>query len=228
MTNYYQQRMIKIWAILCLWSVVCITSTSAARLQPILISIEKHNTSIGDILHEMEKNSNYNILVRSNDLNLNEKASLSVKNKSIEYCLKQLLANKEVTYTIEGKNISIFRPIPQHSTTNTAQPMNDRAITGLVKDVNNEPLIGATVAVVNESISIRTDINGSFSLRVPNDAKLLISYLGYESIEVSTKGENHLTIILENSSNILEEVVAIGYGTITRKEMTSAISHISS
>lgn len=100
-------------------------------------------------------------------------------------------------------------------------------IRGIVKDKKGETVIGASVLEKNTSNGTVTDLNGNFSLNVSADALLVVSFVGYQSLEVPVKGQNQLQITLEEDTEMLDEVVVIGYGTMDKKELTSAISHVS-
>lgn len=101
-------------------------------------------------------------------------------------------------------------------------------VTGTVTDENQDPLIGASVSVKGTSVAAVTDVDGNFSLDgVKNDAVIVVSYIGYKTAEFSLNGRTRLEIEMTPDSEILNEVVVIGYGTMDKKELTSAISHIS-
>lgn len=100
-------------------------------------------------------------------------------------------------------------------------------VQGVVQDPTGETLIGATVMQSGTTNGTVTDIDGAFSLSVPSNAKLTVSYIGYETKEVPVNGATQLTIVLEEDNHTLNEVVVIGYGTMDKKELTSAIAHVS-
>ena len=99
-------------------------------------------------------------------------------------------------------------------------------VSGTVTDEKGEPVIGASVVVVESKQGTITDIDGKFLVNVPKNGHLKVSYIGYETQEVAVKNRQLLKIILKEESTALNEVVVVGYGTMKRKEMTSAISHI--
>lgn len=100
-------------------------------------------------------------------------------------------------------------------------------ITGIIVDSKEEPIIGATILVKGTQNGVMTDIDGRFTLKAATGNHLLISYIGYKSQDIEIKDQRPLKIILEEDNEVLDEVVVVGYGTIKRKEMTSAISHVS-
>ena len=99
-------------------------------------------------------------------------------------------------------------------------------VSGTVTDEKGEPVIGASVVVVESKQGTITDIDGKFLVNVPKNGHLKVSYIGYETQEVAVKNGQLLKIVLKEESTALNEVVVAGYGTMKRKEMTSAISHI--
>ena len=106
----------------------------------------------------------------------------------------------------------------------SAQQIN---ITGTVTDVTGDPLIGVSVTVPGTKTGAATDVEGNFSLLADSKGKLRFSYVGYETIEVPVNGRKVINVEMKENSEILSEVVVIGYGTMDKKELTSAISHVS-
>lgn len=104
--------------------------------------------------------------------------------------------------------------------------LQENVIKGKVVDVNGESIIGATIQVLESKEGVITNFEGDFIIKAPQNGHLLISYVGYESQKVEINGKNKLYIVLKEENTVLDEVVVVGYGTIKRKEMTSAISHI--
>ena len=110
----------------------------------------------------------------------------------------------------------------------TAVPQQHRTIKGIVKDANGEPIIGANVIVKgNKTIGVITNLNGEFSLEVPSNATLQISYIGYLNKEVKVSGNQvSFNIQLEEDSKTLDEVVVVGYGTQKKANLTGAVSSV--
>ncbi len=98
-------------------------------------------------------------------------------------------------------------------------------ITGTVIDNTNEPVIGATVMESGTNNGVATDMDGNFVIEVKQGAKLKFSYIGYKNMEV--KASNGMKIKMEDEANMLNEVVAIGYGSVKRKDVTTAVSSVS-
>ncbi|MDE6218488.1 MAG: carboxypeptidase-like regulatory domain-containing protein, partial [Muribaculaceae bacterium] len=100
------------------------------------------------------------------------------------------------------------------------------SIGGTVTDPTGEPLIGVTVTVPGTHTGATTDIDGNYKIEADSKAKLKFSYVGYETQEISANGRTEINVVLKEDSKVLGEVVVIGYGTMDKKELTSAISHV--
>lgn len=101
------------------------------------------------------------------------------------------------------------------------------AVQGVVKDQTGETVIGASVMEKGTTNGTITDIDGRFSLKVSSKSVLTISYVGYKSKEIPVNGQTKIQVVLSEDNEMLDEVVVIGYGTMDKKELTSAISHVS-
>ena len=100
-------------------------------------------------------------------------------------------------------------------------------VRGKITDVNGEPIIGASIAVKGSSNGTITDLDGNFSLNTPSSSSvLIISYVGYQAMEVSLNGRTSVDITLEEDSEILDEVVVVGYGTQKKATLTGSVSQL--
>ena len=108
----------------------------------------------------------------------------------------------------------------------TAKAQNQRTVTGTVTDETGEPLIGAMVKITDQNIGTVTDIDGNFTLNVGANAKsLTVSYVGYMATTVAiTPGDMKIT--LRSNSELLDEVVVIGYGVSKKEDLTGSVSAI--
>ncbi len=103
-----------------------------------------------------------------------------------------------------------------------------KAVSGTVKDGKGEAVIGASVVIKGSSTGTITDVDGNFSLSIPASAKsLVVSYIGMETLEVPITGKP-MTITLKENSISLNEVVAIGYGSVKKSDLTGAIASVNS
>ena len=113
------------------------------------------------------------------------------------------------------------------SLTSLSSLAQDVKIHGVVKDDKGEPVVGATVMQKGSANGTVTDLDGKFSMSVPAKGTLTISYIGFQTQNITLDGNTDITVQLKEDAAKLDEVVVIGYGTMDKKELTSAISHVS-
>ncbi|WP_294083514.1 SusC/RagA family TonB-linked outer membrane protein [Proteiniphilum sp. UBA5384] len=112
---------------------------------------------------------------------------------------------------------------------NTIYAQDQLKVTGTVTDTDNVPIIGATVVLRDSpSVGTITDEDGKFSLQLPADAVLTVSFVGYQTQLVAVGGRTDLRITLQEDEKLLDEVVVVGYGTMRRSDLTGAIASIRS
>lgn len=100
-------------------------------------------------------------------------------------------------------------------------------VTGNVKDTSGEPIIGASIVEKGStSNGTITDLDGNFSLKVPSQATLTVSYIGMKTQEIAIKGQTNINVTLSDDTQALEEVVVIGYGTVAKKDLTGSVASV--
>ncbi|MGL4806984.1 MAG: carboxypeptidase-like regulatory domain-containing protein, partial [Bacteroidales bacterium] len=100
-----------------------------------------------------------------------------------------------------------------HPTNASLEVNESHSVSGVVTDEKGEPIIGATIVVKGQATGTVTDFDGNFTLEVPKNATLTISYMGYTPQDISVKDQKNLKIILKEDSKALEEVVVVGFGS---------------
>lgn len=109
----------------------------------------------------------------------------------------------------------------------SAQQTNTIETKGVVKDQNGLPIIGATIIEKgNTTNGTVTDLDGNFTLRLPANATLIVSYIGYTSQEIPLNGKSQFNILLEEDSETLDEVVVVGYGAIQKRSVSTSIGTV--
>ena len=103
---------------------------------------------------------------------------------------------------------------------------NSKPISGTVTDVTGEPVIGASVSMKGTTSGTVTDVNGNFQLTAADNAVLVVSYIGYTTQEVPVAGKSTFNIVLKEDTQLLDELVVIGYGTMKKGDLTGSITAI--
>lgn len=198
-----------------------------AFTQATFISLSKSNVSMHSVMEEIEKLSDYTFFYNDNQIKLDKKISVNAKNASIEQVLNQMFKDSGYTYKIVNNQILISTVkavnVIEH------QQQKSRTITGCVKDVNGEPIIGASV--VEKGVATNgtvTDFEGNYTLTISSD-ELQISYIGYlpQVVKVHS-GTSFYNVTLKEDTKTLDEVVVIGYGTQKKVNLTGSVASVSS
>lgn len=185
------------------------------------LSIDIKNMPMRDALRQIEKASGIHFFMSDDLAVMDELVSLNVKNKSFDQVMHQVLDGCDLSYKIYDKNMVII--------TGGNVLLQGITITGIVTDKNSEPLPGVNVTIKGTKNGTISDINGNFSINLPNrDAVLVFSFVGFTSQEMAVGNRNVINIELTEDIQIMDEVVVIGYGSRAKKDLTGAVSQIGS
>ena len=201
----------------------CLLSAGLTQAQEKKITAEFKDTPLSNVLKQLEKLSTYKILFTYDDVQ-SYKVTVSLKDATITEALQKVLDGKPFVFSdvANGKYISVvYQPKKKSDTT--------KEIKGKVVDSKGETVIGATVRVVNATIGTATDIDGNFTLRVPEDVTTLeVGFVGMKTQLVSIKDKTEVRVVMEEDNTVLEDVVVTGIFKKAKESYTGAVSSISS
>ncbi|WP_346239124.1 SusC/RagA family TonB-linked outer membrane protein [Niabella insulamsoli] len=185
-----------------------------------LVSVNVKSKSLAATLKSIEANYPYRFVYSDSVALSNYKVTLNASNITIENMMNRLLNNTAFTYKKMNKNlVVIMAAMPQKQ----AQYL----VSGIVTDSTGAPIAGANVLEKGTSNGTVTNADGSFTLDVSGKSAILeISRVGFLAREIAVSGNNLGTIILKTSSQQMEDVIVIGYGTTTRKDAVGAVDQI--
>ena len=193
------------------------TYAAESYAQKTMISLEVRNETVGTVLEKLKKESGFDFFFNNKHVDLKRIVSVSANNNNIFKILDQIFAGTNVKYSVLEKKIILSTEIVQ------GIQQGQIKATGIVKDANGEPIIGANVIVKGQSTGTITDIDGRFVLDTPKDAVLQITYIGYVSQEVKVSGKKELNVVLKEDTETLDEVVVVGFGTQKKVNLTGAV-----
>ena len=186
------------------------------------VSLNLQNEEVSQFIRQVEKQTNYTFVYRNNVLQPKTKVTCVCKDWPLEKALFQVFSSLGIQYSfnnntivlVKGKNENSERKGAKSSMGNTSSPTDKNKLSGVVRDVKGEPIIGASVFVKGTKIGTITNVDGEFSLDVPANSTLMVSYIGFATREISVKNHSNLKITLdEDAAHDLNEVVVVGYGT---------------
>lgn len=186
------------------------------------ITIKVNKESIEQVFTILNRETNYKFFYDKQVISDVSLISLDFRNANLKTILAEIGQKTQLQFTTIDNTITVSK-----SRTTGPGPQQARLITGVIVDEYGEPIIGANIFEKSTaSNGTTTDMDGKFSLRIDEQAVLIISYVGYETQEISVSGKSSLHIkMLENTKGI-DEVVVIGYGTARKKDVTGALSRV--
>lgn len=209
--------------VLLLFVGISFVSAINSYAQSTTLSLEMSNKTIEEVFNEIEKNSEYIFFYYDGALDINRKVNINVKGKTIDKILDLLFEKTGNVYTIDDRQIFI------KATTEQSVPViqQNKPFSGTIIDSKGEAVIGANVVLKNnKTIGTVTDLDGKFSLSVPANAILQVSYIGYITQDVPVKGNASLKIILKEDSKVMDEVVVVGFGTQKKASVVGSVQTI--
>jgi TonB-linked SusC/RagA family outer membrane protein len=182
------------------------------------VSLTLKQVEISRVLNSIEKQGTYRFLYNSRLATIRKKVSVDVTDMTINDLLRSMFNGTDLTFRMLDNNLIVVvsnSPLPQ-----------DIKVTGKVTGENGEPLSGVTVSVKGAGAATSTDNNGTFTITVPEKGTLVFTYIGYQSQEVAVNGQAVINPKLTQSNKALDEVVVIGYGTASKRDLTGSIVKI--
>ena len=189
-----------------------------AQTKKMDVKIER--SSIVSALEKIEAQSEFFFFYNNKVVRLDKKVSVDLKDKTINEILDEVFRDTEIEYTINNRQI-----ILSEKETGNPTSQQQKTVTGKVTDPSGSPLPGASIVLKGTTTGVTTDNGGNFILSLPANATVLVfSFVGMKSQEITIGTKTTINVAMVEESTGLEEVVAIGYGTVRKADLTGAVS----
>ena len=185
------------------------------------IQLKLNNVTVKKAMTELKQKSGYSFVYETSDIDTNKKVNVDAENA--KDAIAQILQGQNVTYEIQGKNVVVQRKNANNTKANQGKK---RTVKGTVKDNNGEPVIGATIMESGTKNGTVTDADGHFVIEIASDSKLDITSIGYKSQTIKPSATGTTSVSLSEDSNLLDDVVVVGYGTQRKKLITGSTVHV--
>jgi len=187
------------------------------------LNLNYRNVSLKEVLGAIEDQSEFRFAFSSEYLDLNRKVSVSFENESVTTILDNIFKETRIKYSVKNRVIILC----QEGTDEIGTLQQSLKISGKVTDSSGAVLPGVTVAVKGTMTGVITDSNGNYSLSgVPVNGTLMFSFVGMKMQELAVNGKTTINVKMEEETIGLDEVIAIGYGTVKKSNLTSSVSQI--
>ena len=187
------------------------------------ITLKMNGAEIKKVLFAIEKQTDYRFLFTEDAVKGKPRVSIDVVKASVSEILDKILANTGIGYKVLGSNLVVLKEGVSSGDIN----LQEVRITGKVTSASGDPMPGVSVVVKGTVTGTTTDANGNYSINVPDNAVLVFSSVGYETAEVSVNGKTTINVVLQLSTKVEDEIVVIGYGSASKRDLTGSIVKIS-
>ena len=197
------------------------TSLGAVYSQNSNLSFKVSNQSLKQVLSEIENQTKYSFLYKADVINHDQRVSLDIANASITEILDMLAKKANFNFKILDNSVIVLTNPTELSSQQT------HSVSGKVTDSSGSPLPGVTVLVKGTTIGTVTNTDGSFSLAIPEKAETLqFSFIGMRTHEIQIAGRTTFTMVMEEETIGVDEVVVVGYGSQKKSDITGTVASV--
>lgn len=206
-------RVMKLYIFL-LFCSIGLAQAANSYAQNATVNLKMQNQTVQTVLDEIENQSEFSFFFNTKHVDLNRKVSIDAENSDIFKVLDHIFSGTNVKYSVVDKKVILSTELVLLPSVS----QNKKTVSGIVKDENGEPIIGANVIEKGTANGTVTDMDGKYTLEVSSSTVVLqLSYIGYLTKEVITTNKSNITIVLKEDTLALEEIVVIGYGTMKKE-----------
>ena len=188
------------------------------------LNLDLQNTRVVDVLEAIENQSEFRFAYSAEFIDMDRKVDIDVKGKSIEQTLSVIFDGTDVKYSVNDRHIMLFQA---DQSVNISQ--QQKSVSGKVTDSSGSPFPGVSVVSKGSTLGTITDGDGKYSLsNVPENTTLQFSFVGMKTQEIAVGNKNNINVVLEEETIGLEEVIAVGYGTTKKSDLTGSVASVKS
>lgn len=218
--GFLSPKIRRVMKITLVFTLLCLMHISAnTYAQTTQLSVDVKNGTFYDVVKQIEKQSEYLFFYNSKEIPNDLPVSLLETNANISVILDEVAKRHNLSYKINDRHIFF---------TKNAVTQQGKRISGIIKDENGEPVIGANVIEKGTTNGVVTDIDGKYNLVVSQGSTLFISYIGYNNQEIKIGKNEVINIVLREDAKALDEVVVVGYGSVKKGNLTTAVTSVKS
>ncbi|WP_157972020.1 SusC/RagA family TonB-linked outer membrane protein [Pleomorphovibrio marinus] len=200
-------------------------SAQVKNIEEVTVSLSLEDVKIKSVFRELEKSTGYNFVFTNKELKDIPNVEVHSDNHSLYNVLLSLakqtnLSFKQVDYNIHVKKSKM------NTSVSIAEKEEEITITGVVTDENGEPMPGAAVSIVGTTQGTVTDLDGNYTITADDEATLVFSYIGYQTVRIQVSNRSQIDVVLEPDLASLEEVMVVGYGTQQKRDVTGAVGQV--
>ncbi|MGQ1889549.1 TonB-dependent receptor [Thermophagus sp. OGC60D27] len=226
--SYAFNRILRIMKLSLFFALVVTMQISAVTTwsQNETLTLKMENASIVEVLKSIENQTGLSFFYQNEQLRGADRLNVNVQGETVESVLTRILSKSDLDFRIVDKHVVIFPSLNKKENTPQEQT-NELIIRGIVTDVDGNPIPGVTVQVKDTQSGTITDMDGHYSLTVPDDAQSIIfSFVGMQTQHITLNGSTIINVTMQEKVLGLDEVVVVGYGTMQKKDLTGSVASL--
>ncbi|MCR5519951.1 MAG: TonB-dependent receptor [Bacteroidales bacterium] len=190
-------------------------------------SMNLQNVTVKMAVDELQRQFGYSVVIKANQIDMNKTISVKANRLKIEDILGQIFAGQDVSFTVEGKKIQVSKAAKTEKAASAAPKPAPHIVTGRITDQSGEPAIGCGVIPNGKTQNgVIADLDGNYTIEVNPNGYLEFSSIGFQTIREKVGERNRIDIVLMPSSESLDAVMVIGYGSASKRLVSSSIASI--
>ena len=205
--------------------VLMLLAALPAAAQNKKITVDLDNVPVREFIKTVESQSGYTFAYNNSEIDLTRRVSVKAADENVVDVVIRALSAQNLTARMEGSRIVVSRK-PAAARVQTAQPVRGGVVTGTVKTISGEPVIGASVNVLETNRGNVTGLEGDFSVEATPGQTLSVSFLGYNTQQIKVGSQTSFDITLTEDSKQISEVLVVGYTPMRKSDFTGSIASV--
>ena len=205
--------------------VLMLLAALPAAAQNKKITVDLDNVPVREFIKTVESQSGYTFAYNNSEIDLTRRVSVKAADENVVDVVIRALSAQNLTARMEGSRVVVSRK-PAAARVQTAQPVRGGVVTGTVKTISGEPVIGASVIVLETNRGNVTGLEGDFSVEATPGQTLSVSFLGYNTQQIKVGSQTSFDITLTEDSKQISEVLVVGYTPMRKSDFTGSIASV--
>ena len=205
--------------------VLMLLAALPAAAQNKKITVDLDNVPVREFIKTVESQSGYTFAYNNSEIDLTRRVSVKAADENVVDVVIRALSAQNLTARMEGSRIVVSRK-PAAARVQTAQPVRGGVVPGTVRTISGEPVIGASVIVLETNRGNVTGLEGDFSVEATPGQTLSVSFLGYNTQQIKVGSQTSFDITLTEDSKQISEVLVVGYTPMRKSDFTGSIASV--
>ncbi|KJF43342.1 collagen-binding protein [Draconibacterium sediminis] len=202
-------------------------TTASVYSQATKLSLRAKNATITEVLNELEEQSEFTFLYRSDIFEGLSEITVNEKETSVEKIMDKYLVPQGFTYEVDDKTVIIRKKTEAElDAEKKAEAPQDKKVTGTIVDTEGVPLPGATITILGTTRGVITDVDGTFSIEASPSDKLVFSFIGLETQVIDVGNQTKIDIVLSEKTEELEDVTVVAYAKQKKESVLASIETV--